>query len=380
MTQLRLRMIVALAGFVVLLNSTGPARTASALPITEQSPVNAFYLTVVPSDYTALEKLFPSLKDSGANTVIVDLWIDGKRIDRDALANLTYLAHQSGLDLFVIMRTRGMSALVGERPDWEDLRYDLGSGTLQPTGRLDLFQEAVVQYLAEVAKDIASYSVDGILLGTDFYYSPQEGMSIQAVETYRDKFKKALVPGELFKRIRDNGTELTVDEYGPGFLDWAGLKRDRLIHTLQEMMKAALVVNSKVKFGVPIHISGFMTPKESLITHSYDMSSFRKSDVDFFWIAIPHREIRAQEGLNYKKGMEQISRIAQMASTLTKDPTKTIIAVQTTAVSGKILPLFEIEEAAAMVKQAGETGLAFMINPASRPPSVLTLKMFRRQS
>lgn len=380
MKQLTLRMITALLGLVVALNGTGPVRTASALPVAQPVSVNAFYLTQVPSDYAALEKLFPDLLESGANTIIVDLWIGGKRIDRETLANLTYLAHQSDLKLFVIMRTRGMTALVGERPDWEDLRYDLGSGTIQPTGRLDFFQEQVVQYLAQVAKDIASYSVDGILLGEDFFYGAQEGMSIAAVEAYREKFQKALVPGKLFKRVQDIGGELAVDEYGQDFMDWTGMKRDRLTHVLQEMMKAALVVNGKVKFGVPIHITGFLSPKESLISHSYDMNAFRKSDVDFYWIAIPHREIRAKEGINYKKGMEQVSRIARMASTMTKDPARTIIAVQTTALSGKILPLTEIEEATAMVKQAGDTGLAFMINPASRPPSVLTIKMFRRQS
>jgi len=57
-----------------------------------------------------------------------------------------------------------------------DTQYALGSGTVQSTGKLDLFNREAVEYLASLAKEIASYSVDALLLGPDFYYSPVEGI------------------------------------------------------------------------------------------------------------------------------------------------------------------------------------------------------------
>ena len=373
-------MLVMMFAALVAATGGGPVREASAMPKPQTVPVNAFYLMNVPQEYVKLEKLLPVLKSNGADTIMVELWTGGARMDNDALANLTYLAHQSGLKIFVIVQTRENKTLLAEHPEWEDMQYDLGSGTIQPTGRLDLFQQPVVEHIKDVIKDIASYSVDGILLGSDFYYGDVEGMSVVAQEAYKQKLNASVIGGSMYKTVKENGNGYKVEEYGEGFMAWAGIKRDRLTEILREVMKTALQVNPGVKFGLPLHVDGFTTPVEALTRYSYDMTAFRKIDVDYYWIAIPHRELRAKQGLNYKMSMELISRSAKIAMTMAKDPVRTIVAIQTTASSGRILPLSEIEEASLLVKKYGEPGIAYMINPDSQPPAALTKKMFRRQS
>ena len=373
-------MVVIVFAALIAAGGSGAVREASAFPKAQNASVNAFYLMNVPQNYGSLEKLFPGFKASGADTIMVELWTNGVRMDNDVLANITYLAHQSGLKLFVIVPTRENKALLEEHSEWEDMRYDLGSGTIQPTGRLDLFQQPVVDYLMSTIKEIASFSVDGILLGSDFYYSDIEGMSAVAQELYREKFNASLVPGDLYKKVKENGNGMKVEEYGESFMPWAGMKRDQLMVVLRETMKTALSVNPGIKFGMPLHVNGFETQIEALTRYSYDMSAFRKIDVDYYWIAIQHRQMRIKQDLNYKKSMELVSRMVQIATTMVKEPYKSIIGVQTTAATGKVLPLSEIEEASALVKKSGEPGIAFMINPDSQPPAALTKKMFKRQS
>lgn len=381
MNKYIVRIMVAVI-FTALLGplGVGPGREVSAFPKTQNAAVNALYLMSVPQNYDRLEKLFPGFKESGADTIIIDLRTNGVRMDNDALANLTYLAHQSGLKLFVIVPIRENKAVLAEHPEWEDLRYDLGSGTIQPTGRLDLFQQPVVEHLMTTIKEIASYSVDGILLGSDFYYSDVEGMSAVARKQYRKKFNAAVAPHDMFKQVKENGNEMKVEVYGEGFMAWAGMKRDQLLGVLRETMKTALRVNPGVKFGMPLHMHGFESPIETLTRYSYDMSAFRKIDVDFYWIAIQHRQMRAEQDLDYKKTMELVSRMVHITSTMVKEQYKTIIAIQTTASTGIILPLSEIEEASEMVMKSGKPGIAYMINPDSQPPAALTKKIFKRQS
>ena len=115
--------------------------------------------------------------------------------DKDYYPNIVYLAHQAGLRIYFILPVRNIPTVLADHPSWEDMRYDLQSGTTQPTGRLNLFNQEVVAYLSALFKDLASYSIDGILLGEDFYYSETEGMQSNALEDYKNRYNAALVPG-----------------------------------------------------------------------------------------------------------------------------------------------------------------------------------------
>jgi hypothetical protein len=366
--------ILSLVAFMMFACPHGPASAAAE---TQPTLTNAFFLTSVPTDYAKLEKYFAALKEGGANTVIIGPLAGGVP-DGDALPNIIYLAHASGLRIFFVLPARGWAAALREHPEWEDMRYDLNSGTLQATGRLDLFQPEAVDYLVKLYRTIASYSIDGILLGEDFFYRDTEGMSTAALEEYKKRFTNALIPGKAIVRVGSTGSGPEVLEYGEGFREWTELKKERLIGAFQNIMSGARKVNSDVKFGIPLHGAGLASADEALSKYAYDMNAFQALNVDFYWIAIPHRDIRESRRLNYKKGMEELARIAQAATTTVKDPSQALIVIQTTTVSGKVLPFSEIEEATTMVKKGGEPCLAYMISPDRALPIALTRKLFKR--
>jgi hypothetical protein len=371
----RVRILILI--LVACMMFTCPHGPASAAAKTQPALTNAFFLTLVPTDYAKLEKYFAALKEGGANTVIIGPLAGGVP-DGDALPNIIYLAHASGLRIFFVLPARGWAAALREHPEWEDMRYDLNSGTLQATGKLDLFQPEAVDYLVKLYRTIASYSIDGILLGEDFFYRDTEGMSAAALEEYKKRFTNALIPGKAIVRVGSTSSGPEVLEYGEGFRDWTELKKERLAGAFQNIMSAARKVNSDVKFGIPLHGAGLASADEALVKYAYDMNAFQTLNVDFYWIAIPHRDIRESRRLNYKKGMEELARIAQAATTTVKDPSKALIVLQTTTVSGKVLPFSEIEEATTLVRKGGEPCLAYMISPDRTLPLALTRKLFKR--
>lgn len=353
-----------------------PGSPAVHSSLAQVSSLNALYLKTVPVEYKTLEKLFASFKDSGADTIILRPRIVAGSLDRDLLTNEVFLCHQAGLKLFVILPTRTSSEVAALHPDWEDMRYDLGSGTLQPAGRLDLFNPSVMDYLVRLFKETAAYSVDGILLDDDFYYSDVEGASVLAQDAYARKFGTRLA---LSKAITKVSAANSAQEYGEPFRNWNALKKELLIAALQNIGRAARTLNSALKIGIPLHVPPFINEEDELTLYSYDMNALRKMDIDFFWVDVPHRTLRARQDLNYKKSIELFSRIVKSAVTLVKEPAKIIVAIQPTSLSGTILPLTEIEEVAMLAKNAGEPGIAFTIEPDTLPPPVLTKKIFKRQ-
>ncbi len=371
----RVRIVVlSLVACAVFICSHVPAAAAAAMP---PDPTNAFFLATVPTDYNKLEKFFAALKEGGANSVIIGP-VAGSVPDGDVLPNIVYLAHASGLKIFFVLPARGWTAALCEHPEWEDMRYDLNSGTLQATGKLDLFQPDAVDYLVKLYRAVASYSIDGILLGGDFYYRDTEGMSVRAMEEYKKRYGVALVTGRALARVGSVTDGPAVIEYGEGFREWTELKKERLAGTLQSIMTAALKVNGDIKFGIPLQGPELNSPDEALSKYAFDVNALRAFNADFYWIPISHRDIRESKRLNYKKSMEELARIAQAATTMVKDPCKALIVIQTTAVSGKILPFSEIEEATALVKKSGEPCIAYMISQNRTLPVALTRKLFKR--
>lgn len=346
----------------------------------QQPPINALYLLTMPSDYQAFENLIKSYKDNGADTLIIRPVANRGSVDKQALAKAVFFAHSAGMKLFAILPTRSMTFLLEEHPDWEDMHYDLKSGTFQPAGKLDLFNPFVIVYLSDLFRDIAGYSLDGILLDEDFHYKDTEGMSKPAIERYKQKYGTSFSPRSALRQVKEDEQNHRLEEYGEAFWSLAELKKNALLLAVQNIMQSSHAVNKEVKFGVTLHVPGmFVKEREVLAWYSLDMNAFKKINVDFFWLGIPHREIRAQQDLNYKKSIEVVSRSVTSAMYLVNDPHRTIIGIQTISTAGKILPLFEIEEVSTQAKKTGDPGIALMVAPDTQLPPELTQKIFKRQ-
>lgn len=342
-----------------------------------QRPVNAFLMTSIPKDYVGLEKLMPVLKDGGADTIIIGPLQPTDFPDIDLLPNLVYLAHQAGLRIFFILPVRNIPRVLSEHPEWSDMRYDLGSGTIQPVESLNLFNPDAADFLVKTFKEIASYSIDGILFGPDFFYGDTEGMTRPALEEYKKRYGAALVMGRAIGRVGSSDKGLVALEYGEGYKEWAEMKRDRLKDLLADIVATCRSVNSDIVFGVPLFADGLSSSLDMLNRYSHDIKAFRGSGVDVFWMPILHRDVRTERGLSYKKGMEFISRTAQAASTAVKEPCRTVIALQT-SVQGKVIPFSEIEEVASLVRKSEGICIALTIGQDTLLPPSLTKKIFKR--
>ncbi len=353
-----------------------PWDAAAAAPGQQMPSISAFFLKNIPAEYAKIENLFKAMKDGGANTVIVGPLVEKGPFNKDLLPNIVFLAHQAGLKIFVILPTRVNNAVLAQHPDWEDMHYDLGSGTLQPAGKLDLFHPDVMNHLVNLFKDVASYSIDGILLGDDFYDEDTEGMTSRVLGAYKKKFNAALIPGRIFIKVERDGKGYRVTEYGERFADFARMKMERLTEVAQNVFQAARSVNGSILIAVTLQNEVFEGPLDAFSKYTYDMSAFRSVGIDSYWISIPHRE---SLGINYRKGMETIARIAKVISTSAKEPCKSIMIIQTSS-SGRALPYSEIEEATEMARKGGNPCVAYALEGDEMIlPAALTKKLFSGQ-
>ena len=357
-----------------------PACSSPAMAAAEPSfpLISAFFVTSLPETYAEQERFFQALKDGGANTVVVRAPFDHGILNKTLLTNVVFLAHSAGMKLFVILPTRGNDALLAQSPEWEDLRYNIRSRSMERTGRLDLFQPAVINAVASTAKEVASFSVDALLFAEDFYYGETEGMSPLALGTYRQIFGSDFSVRKVFEE-EDGSLTQASDRLGEPFWNMIDLKKNALINQFRAIAKAAWSVNAKIKLGLPLPVEGLMTPKDALAQFSYDMEKFKKLNIDYYWVDVRHRDIRRQQNLSYAKTMETVARIATSASSIINNSERTIMTVQTTDSGNKHLPLTEVEDAVNMLKHSGVTGIAFMVDAHRLLPSAMTRKVFSRE-
>jgi hypothetical protein len=280
------------------------------------------------------------------------------------------------MKLFVVLPTRGNSILLAQHPEWEDLRYDLRSGSVVRSGRIDLFQPEAIGAIASTAKDIASFSVDGILLAEDFSYRATEGMSPRALQTYRQIFGSDFSARNVWSGITQEDQAVKL---GGNFWNLADLKKNTLVNQFRSIAKAAWSVQPKIKLGLPLPVDGLMTPKDVLAQFSHDLDRFRKLNIDYYWVDIRHRDLRTQQGMSYAKSMEAVARIAKTATSLLNDGERLIMTVQTQDPGAKLLPLSEVEEAVSMITHSGRTGIALLVSANTPLPASLTRKVFNRE-
>ena len=349
---------------------------------TSEQLVRAYYFKRMPSDYNKQELLIASLKDTGANTIILELPMNDHGFpDLRNIPNSVYLAHQAGLKLYIVLPTRQFPGILSQHGEWEDNQYALGSGTVQSTGKLDLFNKAVVDYLASLAKEIASYSVDALLLGPDFYYAPTEGIGPAALEQTKIDLKWAPDPRTLFKKVRRVPEGTIIEEYGENYGKWTTFKRDRLLYVFDQIRKAGRSVNGGLKIGIPIPVVMPVTTADKIFTQfAFDINEFRKLNSDYYWTAIEYRDIKTRLNLSSRQAMEQLSRIANSANTAVKMPDQVILALQATTETGSVIPLFEMEEITGLVRSSGKTGIAYIMAPNAMVNRTFMKKIFALQA
>ncbi len=340
--------------------------------------VNAYFLRELPSSYAGQEKFFQSLRDTGANTVILDLPLNTAGTPAlDLIPDAVYLAHKTGLSIQVILPTRRIPGIISRHPDWEDRRFDLESGTREPSGMLDLFNEEAVAYLSNLVRQAASFSIDGILLGEDFYFAPVDGLGSAAIDRAKKSTDISLRSSELFTKVSQGPDGLRIDEFGPSYFAWTAIKRDRLLYVYERLNAAARAVNSLTTLGIPIPIILPMASSQELLKrYAYDMSAFQRLGVDYYWTALEYREMKAEKDLSFSRTVEFLSRSATSAVAAAKISDRIIIALPAMNRRGIPLAFTEIEEMTGLVRRAGSTGIAYIIRPDTVISADFMKKMF----
>ena len=342
-------------------------------------PVNGFYIRTLPSGYPAQERFLSGLKDSGADQIILELPAtpDGKT-DTALLSSAVYLAHRAGLKISVVMPTRQLPGVIAEHPEWEDLHYDLSSGSVRRSGQLDLFHPEAFDRLIKLAKTIAAYSVDGILLGSDFQYRATDGLGTTAVAVGAQRLGGPVGPKDMFPNISKGPNGPVIDRYGPRFTAWAAMKRDRMTEVVAAVQRAARSVKPGITVGVPVPlVLPVAVPAELLARYSFDINAYRQLGVDHYWSLLDYQDLRERQTLTVRQCMEVLSRTARAAITTVREPERLILVMPAVTTSGKALTLSEIEEATELARQCGRTGIAYVVGPGAVPPPALTKKLFR---
>lgn len=343
----------------------------------EKNRIKAFWIAELPADHDAVEKLFLSYRDAGADTVVVGPLNTAGFLTIKALPHIVFLAHKSRLKIYVTVSTRRDVDLLRSHPQWEDRRYDLESRSLKTDAALDLFRPDVVAHLVNTVQNIARYSVDGILMDEDFTYEETDGMSREVFAAYQKKYAKEPVPKKLFSIVERTGTSYRVTEYGEGFENLMRMKLERLGEVFKALKDASRSENRDVQFGVPLRFSGYENILGTLPHYTRLVRAFKRAEPDFYWIVIPHRD---KEGLSYKQGMESVARAAKIIATAVEEKDKAVIVLSMMNKSGRLLAYTELEEATDMVRTSGISTVVYRVKKGLALPVPITRKLFNPES
>lgn len=338
-----------------------------------KTTIKAFWIAELPADHGAVEKLFLSCRDAGADTVVVGPLSTAGPLTIKMLPPVVFLAHKLRLKIYVTVLTRGDTELLRSHPQWEDRKYDLESRSLKADAALNLFRPDVVDHLVNTVKNVARFSVDGILLDEDFTYGETDGMSREVFDAYEKKFAKEPAPKKMFANAERTGASYRVAAYGEGFEDLTRLKLERLGEVFKALKDASRSENRDVRFGVPLRFSGYENILGTLPHYTRIVRAFKRADPDHYWTVIPHRD---REGLSYKQGMESVARAAKIIATAVEEKEKAVVVISMMNKTGRLLAYTEIEEATDMVRTSGISTVVYRIKKDLALPAPITQKLF----
>ncbi len=346
------------------------------------SAVHAFYLKTIPEGYDTLQTLIDSFKDSGADTLLVDMpFTENGDLDRILLPNMVFLAHRAGFRLFIIMPARAIPSLVERYPDWEDMEYRPDTGSFRQSGKLDLFNRDVVAHLSTLAGEAASFFIDGVLLADDFAYGPFEGMSRGALADAEGCVGAAVRPRSLYQHAGVKDGVSVVEERGELFHPWTECKRNKLLDVLDSVARSVKSSRDRVALGIAVPIVYPVANRnELLMQYALDMTEFKNRRVDYYWTVIHDGIGRSENRSSFRQFREIASRSAQSVISAVRDRDSSLIVILATTVGGKALNLSEIEEITGSLRSIGDISLGYELPADSMLPHIFTRNMFNRSA
>ncbi len=343
----------------------------------ENKNIKAFWIAELPADHDAVEKLFLSYRDAGADTVVVGPLSTAGPLTLKMLPHIVFLAHKTRMKIYVTVSTRRDAEVLRTHPQWEDRRYDLESGSLKTDDALDLFRPEVVTHLVNTVRSIARFTVDGIFLDEDFTYEETDGMSREVFAAYQRKYTKEPVPKKLFKNVERKGASYHATAYGEEFENLMSMKLERLGEVFKAIKDASRSENKDVKFGVPLRFSGYENILGTLPHYTRLVRTFKRVEPDYYWIVIPQRN---KEEMSYKQGMELVARAAKIIATAVEERDKAVVVHSMMNKDGRLLAFTELEEATDMVRSSGISTVIYRVKKGLALPVPIMRKLFNPQN
>jgi hypothetical protein len=240
----------------------------------------------------SVDKMLHELEMAGMDAVIVKVFRNRTRaaspgvfyrtshapVIMDRLTPLISSAERHGLMVLAWMSVRRMDWMLHSNPGWNDLRYDVSTKTVIPSGSLDLFQSDVRESIRLLYQDLASYAIDGIVFGDDLFYETSEGLGQAALEQFGLVFGSAFSPS-----ILDSDVRMISDEI---FWRWVGWKSRQVYSFLDGLKEELKKEYPLLRFGILFSDDVLLNPVGALVKNSQDLLEGFTHLLDYYIVSL----------------------------------------------------------------------------------------------
>ncbi len=326
-----------------------------------------------------LDREMKAISDTGADTVIVRVFHNKgdhfypfahPKTDAGVYFNTTHApvvddvlnaiisaAKKNRLSVWAWMTTRYAS--------WGDsaygLRvYDFSKKMIVPAFGRDLFDDARVDDLVSLYRDLAAYDIDGILFQDDLVLKHNEGMGEHAEKLYGAPIRPESFYVDPYPS--PDGTKFYARGYTDDFWKWSRFKARRLAGVARAIIDGVHEIRPDMEFAVNLSYEAACRPEKALAWLSEDITEYKKSGADYFFIMAYHRQMMKEKGFsNIGDALGLLADISSRATTLTEDPGRVGIKLQVRDWdSGEPVGSTELEKAASSLSGIDSLSLVFV--------------------
>ncbi len=247
------------------------------------------------------------------------------------LPTVCQAAHRHGIKVYAWINTLNATFLHCSHCGhiW---KIDLASGRRIKTSRLSPFDPRVRSCLAGLFKDLARYSIDGILIQDDFVLHYNEDVSPLALHAYQKSMGIHLLHHiRRFYLLRRKGEKgIQIAGYRPSFWSWSKWKNRQLALFLKQLIKTARETNSSVKVAIDVNYESLLSPKNALAWFSRDIPTLERiAHPDQYAVMSYQRQMERELEKSRSEIFHQLRAMVKTALVWIPTPGRWIFKIQT---------------------------------------------------
>ncbi len=237
-------------------------------------------------------------------------------------------AHRQKVRVYAVinLRERGFD---GDAHGWGDIRLNVESGSLRPSGFPDLLHPKFQTKIKRASLDLAIAGVDLIVFRFDPPSGPYDGFSQHGIAGFQRDFHHRLFPQKLFTsggqqwpRVSSGAVPIAQIQSGiaPEFWRWAGWKNREYLTVLDDVMATVRQQRPGAKFGIELHTDTMVNPRRALGRYTEDFLESRQRLFNRFVVAVPQPGVTSVE-------KSSVGQAAMKMTELLDDPSMVFILV-----------------------------------------------------